>query len=398
MFKLVGLGIGPLLALLGFVWGLVDKAELRFLTRELGKAEEKAAASERDAQAAKSEFDAKEKRIEALQKDLTVIADAGKLWQLRPNAPFPNYRGWKHDPRGAKVVTIGLFKGGIGKTHLAANFAAYVSERRQKPVLLIDLDYQGSLSSMIMPAAGLDPKGSAVDPLFSVDANLAVLSQARVHLARHGDATALNRGAGLSRAWLVPADYTLAEVESRLLVERVIDNRDALDERYRLAHLLLNPDVRRDYELIIFDTPPRMTLGTVNALVASHCFVMPVLLDRVSSEAVRPFVTQVELLKRDLDLDLRFAGAVATLTRESDRLAGREPEVWENVGTTLGDVYPNVDKPCVSQHVPRKAAITNSGDLGYFLSDDTGSLSERFYDAVFDELWDRIMEKPQESR
>jgi len=51
MFKLVGLGIGPLLALLGFVWGLVDKAELRFLTRELGKAEEKAAASERDAQA-----------------------------------------------------------------------------------------------------------------------------------------------------------------------------------------------------------------------------------------------------------------------------------------------------------------------------------------------------------
>lgn len=369
IFKLVGLGIGPFLAILGFIWGVVDKIELKHLAAQLGAERANTAAATKRANEAHKEVASKVARIEALEADLTTIADAGRLWKLRKNAPFADYRGWKHDPKGAKIVTVGLFKGGVGKTHLAANFAAYVSETQKKPVLLIDLDFQGSLSTSVLRSAGVEEEtGSLVDALFEQNANLITLSAKRIHLAPRGASTSLNGGKGLARAWIVPADYTLAETESRLLVERVIRDSSGLDERYRLAHVLLHPDVRREFDLIILDTPPRMTLGTVNALVASHSYIVPVIPDRVSSEAVRPFLTQVERLKADLELDLDLAGVVATMTRQYDRLTDREARHWENIRSTVIEVAGS-DR-CVQQNIPDKVGIRDSAELGYFLKDD----------------------------
>jgi chromosome partitioning protein len=395
LFRLVGLGIGPFLAVMGFIWGLVDKFELKVLAQRLGVARRDAEHAEKDAREARAEFDAKQARINALEQDLKVIAGSRNLWKLRENAPFPEYRAWKYDPEGAKIVTISLFKGGVGKTHLAANFAAYVSEKQKRPVLLIDLDYQGSLSNPVMRAAAIPPVGSYVDALLDENADLATLLSRRLHLAEHGPETVLNHGHGLARAWLVPADYTLAEVESQLLVDRVVNNKAVLDERYRLAHVLLQPNVRRDYAMIIIDTPPRMTLGTVNAFVASHAYVVPVILDRTSSEAVTPFLNQVDALKRDLKVDLRLAGIVGTLTRQAV-LFDREVKYRKQIESTAKEVLGESPHGLhfVAQHLPIKNAVQNYDDLGYFLADDQGPLSERFYNPIFDELWDRIMSPP----
>ncbi len=393
-FKLIGLGIGPILAVLGFFWGLVDKAELQHLAHELGLARQRAEDERKAADAARAQFDAKEARIASLQNDLTTIADAGRIWKLRKNEPFPEFRGWKFDPDGAKIVTFALFKGGVGKSHLAANFAAYVSETHQKPVLLIDLDYQGSLSTFVLAAAGAEPVGSAVDALFGEKARLATLNSNRIHLAAHGPETILNGGRGLSRAWLVPADYTLAQLESTLLIERVVSDAATIDERYRLAHVLLHPEVRREYGMVIIDTPPRMTLGTVNAFVASHSYVVPTILDRISTEAVRPFLAQVELLKDDLDLDTRLAGIVATMTRELE-LSRVESKYFDQVAVTAKEILGSDRDYRIAQNVPRKKQITDNDDLGYFLIDGVGPLRERFYDGVFNELWTRIMSPPE---
>ncbi len=217
----------------------------------------------------------------------------------------------------------------------------------------------------------------------------------RIQLAQHGTETVLNHRQGLSRAWLVPADYTLAEVESRLLVDRVINNNAVLDERYRLAHLLLQPSVRRDYAMIIIDTPPRMTLGTVNALVASHAYVVPVILDRTSSEAVTPFLKQVELLKSDLELDLRLRGIVGTLTRTAT-LSDREEKYKKEIESAAREVLGEGQEYFVAQHLPIKTQVQNDDDLGYFLSDNEARLKDRFYDPIFDELWNRIMLPPNQ--
>lgn len=384
----ISLVISPVLAILGFTWGILDKALLVDLGKELGKAEEAADEAKREVDAARKEVDEKERRIKSLEHDLTTIADSSRLWKLRKNEPFPEYRGWKYDPQGAKVVTFGLFKGGVGKTHLAANFAAYVSERQRKPVLLVDLDYQGSLSAMMSLAAGLEPTDSLVDNLFSASADLATLSASRIQLARQGDLTALNGGQGLSRTWLVPASYTLAEIESRLLVEKVMKDLTSLDERYRLAHLLLHPHVRREFAAIVLDTPPRMTLGTVNAFVASHFYVVPAMLDRVSSEAVGPFLSQVEGLKRDLELDLRLAAIVPTMTRQAE-MSSSEKRYLQQIEATAEEI---VGKPgaTLAHNIPRRAQITNEEDLGYFLIEKEGEPLSRFYDPAFDEIWQRM--------
>lgn len=387
VLKFIALGVGPAFAFIGFFWSRIDKAELADLAEELGRAKEAAAAAEGNAKEAKNEVAAKEKRIASLEHDLSTIADSSRLWKLRKNEPFSEYRGWKYDPQGAKIVTFGLFKGGVGKTHLAANFAAYVSEKQQKPVLLVDLDYQGSLTAMVSLAAGLEPSGSHVDELFSETADLATLSRRKLQLAHQGDLTALNGGRGLSRAWLVPASYTLAEVESRLLVERVMKGPTSLDERYRLAHVLLHPHVRREFAMIVLDTPPRMTLGTVNAFVASHFYVVPTILDRVSSETLRPFLTQVEGLKRDLEIDLRLAAIVPLMTRQAE-VGTRERPFLEQIEATAEELL-GAGEGRLTGNIPRRAQITNEADLGYFLSDDHGEL-KRFYDPVFDDIWQRM--------
>ena len=69
----------------------------------------------------------------------------------RPNGQIP-------------ILTVANLKGGVGKTTLVANLAAYFEKRKQKRVLLFDFDYQGSLTAMMAQAAnfGREPRELAV--------------------------------------------------------------------------------------------------------------------------------------------------------------------------------------------------------------------------------------------
>ena len=131
-----------------------------------------------------------------------------------------------------------------------------------------------------------------------------------------------------------------------------------------------------------------MTLGTVNALVASHFYVVPAMLDRVSSEAVGPFLTQVEGLKRDLELDLRLAAIVPTMTRQAE-MSGSEKRYLQQVEATAEEIIGSPGS-VLEHNIPRRAQITNEEDLGYFLIEKEGGPLSRFYDPAFDEIWQRM--------
>ena len=88
----------------------------------------------------------------------------------------------------------------------------------------------------------------------------------------------------------------------------LLQDDGGIDVRYRLADALLRPEVRQGYELIILDMPPRMTLGSVNALVTSHYFLVPTIHDKISAEAVSTFLKQMIAIKKDLDLILSSLG------------------------------------------------------------------------------------------
>ena len=230
------------------------------------------------------------------------------VWRALPIVP-PD--GYKSNVSGGKILTIANLKGGVGKTTLAANIGAFLSDdtRWNKRVLLVDLDFQGSLSSMVLPddERWLPPRGqdSLASRVISGDLEPGILVSC-AKASQHQP-----------RLKIITAHYDLAQAENRLLIEWLLKCRNRTepsvrkalgdlmygklfkkyDVRYNLADVLHSEAVREAFDLIIIDCPPRLTTGTVQALCASSHLLIPTILDRPSADAVIKFCEQVEGLK-----------------------------------------------------------------------------------------------------
>lgn len=386
LLKLASYIIGPAFAAVAFVWNRRDRADLIRQARELGELEKDVTRAraeleehERKLRRAQGEVQERQREVEKLRHDLRSITEGSQqLWKLRPAKAFPDYLTWLRDPAGAKTITFGNLKGGVGKTTLAANFAAYLSTTRNMPVPLVDLDYQGSLSNMLMLAIEREEVESRVDWLLDETADLATVDRASVHLVPK-----------LSQAWLIPANYTFAQIENQLLLRWLLQEDGGIDVRFRLAHSLLAPDVRRRYGAIIFDMPPRMTLGSINALVASNHFVVPTVLDRLSVEAVRQFLTNMQAIKKDLKLDIELAGIAGVMTRVAVLSAVEEGALER--AREGGAVWGSDTDYVFQTTLPRRVDIANAagGDIAYFGNDANGPLKDLF-DPLFDEIYNAI--------
>src|SRR5208282_5050929 len=80
-----------------------------------------------------------------------LIGSEEELWKLRGKIPSPAWAKALRDSR-VRVIVIANLKGGVGKTTITANLAAYFALKRYLRVLVIDLDYQGSLTGTLLNA------------------------------------------------------------------------------------------------------------------------------------------------------------------------------------------------------------------------------------------------------
>jgi cellulose biosynthesis protein BcsQ len=392
--KIISLLLGPIATVASVYWGYKSKLDLvehgaRLAAETAQKSEElgrlsnevdNAHASNREKEEelarAAAIIEDRERKVQKLQNDLRQITEgAQELWKLRAVRSFPDYLNWHRDPNGAKLITIGNLKGGVGKTTIAANLAAYISETRNEPVLLVDLDYQGSLSNMLMLAIEREEVESKVDRLFSPDANLITLEGAKEHLTPK-----LNRG------WLVPANYSFAQVENQLLLKWLLQEEGSIDVRFRLAHALLRPEIRKSYAAIIFDMPPRMTLGAINALVASHYFIVPTMLDKLAAEAVGQFISNMKAIKRDLGLDLKLAGIIGCMTRQASP-SPREEQARE-LARQGGYVWREDKDYVFATTIPRRVDIGNAAgeDVAYCVREGLRYPNRDIFDPLFKEI------------
>lgn len=228
-------------------------------------------------------------------------------------------------------MSVGNLKGGVGKTTIAANLAIALVRSRLR-VLAIDLDFQASLSITLPP--------SVVPRQERADGGIHVLLNESYDMFHDGRITAvgINHFANLR---LVRTSFQLADVEDKLFAAFFLGAREN-DPRFALARKLANPRLKNDFDIVILDTPPRVTMASVNALCASTHVLIPTALTAVAQSGAVTFIEFLSNFRSHLCPQINILGVLPTFTHGNlspledsaiDTLRVNLPgiEIWDDV-------------------------------------------------------------------
>ena len=192
----------------------------------------------------------------------------------------------------ATILAIANQKGGVGKTTTAVNLAASLAHRGKR-VLLIDLDPQGNATT----GSGVDKTEIAVG-VYDV-----LLGEADVQAA-----VVRSEAGGYD---VLPANRNLAGAEVELVQE--------LAREMRLKNALAS--VSDEYDFVLIDCPPTLTLLTLNGLVAASGVLVPMVCEYYALEGISDLVATVRKIRTAINPKLDIFGIVRTLYNNQSRLS-----------------------------------------------------------------------------
>jgi chromosome partitioning protein len=313
-----------------------------------------------------------------LDEALSMVGGGTEKFWSQPirGVRFEEYIDWLRD--SIPVLLFGNQKGGVGKSTLVTNLAAAFAAKGER-VLTVDIDYQGSHSSLVQLQLreGAKVPESLIDYLFedTLDPNWFKLAVRPVK----------------DTICYIPAFYSFE------LIERKFEYRWALgytpdDVRYRLARALLSPKLQSKFDRILVDAPPRFTLGFVNGFCSATHLYVPTVVDQLSATAVASFARQFRELKAALNPRIQWSGIIGTLTFRNPQ----NPLSLTQRGESVANAAERAAQGILDTREPlfiRKPVIVRDADLASATEEGIAYLNDSDVRTMFDELAVEIEKK-----
>jgi chromosome partitioning protein len=249
-----------------------------------------------------------------------------------------------------KIIVIANQKGGVGKTTTTVNLAAGLAEANKK-TLIVDLDPQGNATSGL----GLD-KNSLEDTLYDI-------------LVNEEDPKDAIHETGIEHLSIIPSDKNLAGAEIELVSVK--------QREFRLREALKK--IQDDFDYICIDSPPSLSLLTVNGLTAADTVLIPLQCEYYALEGLSELLQTIILVRDNLNKTLKLQGVLLTMFQRTNL----SKQVMDDVRNHLGDkVYDTV--------IPRNVTVSEAPSFGQpVIHYDSGSLGALAYVNLAKELLKR---------
>ncbi len=252
-----------------------------------------------------------------------------------------------------RIIAIANQKGGVGKTTTAINLSACLAEKGKK-VLSIDMDPQGNMTSGL----GMD-KDSVEKTVYDL-----IIGEVQIEEIICKDV--------LENVDVLPTNIDLSAAEIELIG---IDNKE---------YIIRNEvdKVKNNYDFIIIDCPPSLSMLTINAMTTADSILVPIQCEYYALEGLSQLVHTIELVKERLNSNLEIEGVVFTMY---DARTNLSLQVVENVKDNLNQ---NIYKTIIPRNIRLAEAPSYGMPINLYDPKSSGAESYRL-------LADEVIEKEE---
>ena len=230
----------------------------------------------------------------------------------------------------AKIFCVANQKGGVGKTTTTVNLAAGLAKVGQRG-LMVDLDPQGNATM----GSGVDKRKLELS-IYDVLLESASVAEARVQSDKLKEGGCSYDILGANRE-LAGAEVELVEVERR---------------EKRLKNALAAVDA--EYDFVLIDCPPSLSMLTLNGLCCAHGVIVPMQCEYFALEGLTDLVNTIKQVKANLNDDLQIIGLLRVMF---DPRITLQQQVSEQLKAHFGDkVFNSV--------IPRNVRLAEAPSYG----------------------------------